>query len=820
MGRDHKEHKRHRSRSKERKRSRSRSPRDRRDRDRDSRRDRERQRDYDRRGDDKRDREKQRDADNKQRQQETKKESKSAVFEMEESRNVNFDDFRLKMTFSAHFQSIFTTNTTTEEIKRMSKAEVKAYRDELDSITVKGIDVPKPIKTWAQCGVNLKMMNVLKKYEYTKPTSIQAQAIPSIMSGRDVIGIAKTGSGKTLAFLLPMFRHILDQPELEEGDGPIAVILAPTRELAMQTYKEANKFAKVLGLRVACTYGGVGISEQIADLKRGAEIVVCTPGRMIDVLAANSGKVTNLRRVTYLVLDEADRMFDKGFEPQIMKVVNNIRPDKQTVLFSATFPRHMEALARKVLEKPVEILVGGKSVVCSDVTQNAVICEEHQKLLKLLELLGMYYEQGSSIVFVDKQEKADDIVDQLMKTGYNSVAPLHGGIDQHDRDSSIADFKTGVIKVLVATSVAARGLDVKNLILVVNYDCPNHYEDYVHRVGRTGRAGKKGYAYTFVLPEQISQYGSQNYQEKMAGEICRAFETAGCKPPQDLKAMFERFKKEMAAEGKEVKLGGKGFEGHGYKYDEGEAEADANKKKMARLVHGMEAGGDDDDDLDEQLNSMIKTKRRLVHGKPQSDKPTTSGNSKTDREAEKRKDAAKLKAEELSSKLKTAQNVIQPVEKTATQLTAEAVIRGQDVAPVQISAAMLAKEKANRLNEKLNYLGGEAAPTQQQEEAWEYFEEEWDINDFPQQVRYKICSRESVGHVAELAEVGISVRGVHVPPGKEPKAGERRLHLLLEARSERNLKAAKEEIIRIMKEAFRQLTAQIQRGGTQSRYKV
>ncbi|EFO84151.1 hypothetical protein CRE_13197 [Caenorhabditis remanei] len=490
MGRDHKEHKRHRSRSKERKRSRSRSPRDRRDRDRDSRRDRERQRDYDRRGDDKmRDREKQRDADNKQRQQETKKESKSAVFEMEESRNdiddilgmkdvdlekemerrrrnvelwrakkkkdeldqaseasddknrkkkawnlddeddedefdvlsqeksekstengqniekidkkpvkmeeedeeedpldafmaeiskknakksgnsgqkssgvvtiiqeekpekekgqllenednmdMVIDDFDIETAaaslchkgrmlaatdHSKVYYRKFKKNfyIETEEIKRMSKAEVKAYRDELDSITVKGIDVPKPIKTWAQCGVNLKMMNVLKKYEYTKPTSIQAQAIPSIMSGRDVIGIAKTGSGKTLAFLLPMFRHILDQPELEEGDGPIAVILAPTRELAMQTYKEANKFAKVLGLRVACTYGGVGISEQIADLKRGAEIVVCTPGRMIDVLAANSGKVTNLRRVTYLVLDEADRMFDKGFEPQVRSLL-------------------------------------------------------------------------------------------------------------------------------------------------------------------------------------------------------------------------------------------------------------------------------------------------------------------------------------------------------------------------------------------------------------------------------------------------------------------------------------------------------------------
>ncbi|CAI2350264.1 unnamed protein product [Caenorhabditis sp. 36 PRJEB53466] len=762
-------------------------------------------------------------------QEEKPEVEKGQVLENEDNTDIVIDDFDLETAAASlchkgrllaqtdhnkvyyrKFKKNFYIET--EEIKRMTKAEVKAYREELDSITVKGVDVPKPIKTWAQCGVNLKMMNVLKRQAYTKPTSIQAQAIPAIMSGRDVIGIAKTGSGKTLAFILPMFRHILDQPELEDGDGPIAVILAPTRELAMQTYKEANKFAKVLGLRVACTYGGVGISEQIADLKRGAEIVVCTPGRMIDVLAANSGKVTNLRRVTYLVLDEADRMFDKGFEPQIMKVVNNIRPDKQTVLFSATFPRHMEALARKVLDKPVEILVGGKSVVCSDVTQNAVICEEHQKLLKLLELLGMYYEQGCSIVFVDKQEKADDIVDQLMKTGYNSVAPLHGGIDQHDRDSSIADFKTGVIKVLVATSVAARGLDVKNLILVVNYDCPNHYEDYVHRVGRTGRAGRKGYAYTFVLPE---------HQEKMAGEICRAFETAGCKAPADLKAMFERFKKEMEEQGKEVKLGGKGFEGSGYKYDEGEAEADANKKKMARLVHGMETGGDDDDDLDEQISSIMKTKRRVVHGKLQSaDKSAGGGPQKNDKNLEKRKETALQAAELLNSRLKGASAAPPPVEKNAAQLTAEAVMRGGEIAPAQMSAAMLAKQVADRLNEKLNYLGGETAPTQQQEEVWEYFEEEWDINDFPQQVRWKICSRESVGHVAELAEVGISVRGTHVPEGKQPKAGERRLHLLLEARSERNLKAAKEEIIRIMKEALRQLTAQIQRGGTQARYRV
>ncbi|KIH47084.1 DEAD/DEAH box helicase [Ancylostoma duodenale] len=612
----------------------------------------------------------------------------------------------------------------TPEIAKMTKAEVRAYREELDGIEVKGNKCPKPIKTWAQCGVEFKILQQLKKHNYTKPTPIQAQAIPCIMAGRDIIGIAKTGSGKTLAFLLPMFRHILDQPELEELDGPIALIMSPTRELAMQTWKEANKFAKVssfsvllyfqhfivfsigltfftykilkvLDIRVVCVYGGVGISEQIADLKRGAEVIVCTPGRMIDMLAANSGKVTNLRRVTYLVLDEADRMFDMGFEPQVMKIINNIRPDRQTVLFSATFPRQMEALARKILDKPIEIQVGGKSVVCADVTQNAVICEEHQKLLKLLELLGIYYEQGNVIVFVDKQEKADDIVSQLMRNGY-SCAPLHGGIDQFDRDSTITDFKTGNIKILVATSVAARGLDVKNLILVVNYDCPNHYEDYVHRVGRTGRAGNKGYAYTFILPE---------HQERMAGEVCRAFETAGAKPPPELKAMFEKFKAEMAAQGKEVHLGGKGFAGSGYKYDEDEAEAEATKKKMTRLVCGMEHGADDDDELDEQLSMMIKSKRRVVEGQM-----GQNGLKKNADVEDKVGFVAKAKA--MAEKLATLRNLNAPAEKDAAQKAAEAIMKA-----------------------------GEALPTTSQEEEWQYFEEELDINDFPQQVRYRVCSR-------------------------------------------------------------------------------
>ena len=185
-----------------------------------------------------------------------------------------------------------------------------------------------------------------------------------------------------------------------------------------------------------------------------------------------------------------------------MKVIDNTRPDRQLVMFSATFPRSMEALARKILQKPIEISVGGKSVVCKDIEQHVHIVEEEKKFLKLLELLGTHHTDGSAIIFVDKQEHADSLLKDLMNASYTSCGSLHGGIDQYDRDSTITDFKGGKIKILVATSVAARGLDVKELVLVVNYDCPNHYEDYVHRCGRTGRAGNKGFAHTFLTEDQ------------------------------------------------------------------------------------------------------------------------------------------------------------------------------------------------------------------------------------------------------------------------------------------------------------------------------
>ena len=264
-------------------------------------------------------------------------------------------------------------------------------------------------------------------------------------------------------------------------------------------------------------------------MKKGAEIIVCTPGRMIDLLTANSGRVTNLKRVTYLVLDEADRMFDMGFEPQVMKIVNNIRPDRQTLLFSATFPKQMDSLARKILKKPLEITVGGRSVVAAEIDQIVEVRAEDTKFNRLLEILGQMYNddpEARTLIFVDRQEAADNLLRELLRKSYLAMS-LHGGKDQVDRDTTISDFKSGVVPIVIATSVAARGLDVKQLKLVINYDAPNHMEDYVHRAGRTGRAGNKGTCITFITPEQ----------DRYSVDIYRALKASNATVPPELEEL-------------------------------------------------------------------------------------------------------------------------------------------------------------------------------------------------------------------------------------------------------------------------------------------
>lgn len=234
------------------------------------------------------------------------------------------------------------------ELAAMPPSKVSALRQSLDNTRVRGRYCPRPISAWSQCGLSGSTIALLKRCTYAHPTPIQAQAIPCIMSGRDVIVIARTGLGKTLSFMLPLLRHIARRPRAVPGEGPGAVVIAPTRELAIQIYGEGSRFSKPLYIHCMCAHGGSALKDQITELKRGTDVVVCTPGRMIDLISMNSGRICNLRRVTFVVLDEAYRMFDMGFEPPLTRIVENVPPDRETVMFSATFPILVENLARKV----------------------------------------------------------------------------------------------------------------------------------------------------------------------------------------------------------------------------------------------------------------------------------------------------------------------------------------------------------------------------------------------------------------------------------------------------------------------------------------
>ncbi|RWW25346.1 hypothetical protein BHE74_00005042 [Ensete ventricosum] len=396
----------------------------------------------------------------------------------------------------------------------------KDFYEEQPSIS--GFDVPKPIKLFEECGFSTALMGAITKQGYEKPTTIQCQALPIVLSGRDVIGIAKTGSGKTAAFVLPMIVHIMDQPELGKGEGPIGVICAPTRELAHQIYLEAKKFAKPYGIRVGAVYGGVSKLDQFKELKAGCEVVVATPGRLIDLLKM---KALTMLRATYLVLDEADRMFDLGFEPQIRSIVGQIRPDRQTLLFSATMPYKVERLAREILSDPVRVTVGEVGMANEDITQVVnVISSDAEKMPWLLEKLPGLIDDGDVLVFASKKATVDEIESQLIQNGFK-IAALHGDKDQASRMDILQKFKSGIYHVLVATDVAARGLDIKSIKSVVNFDIARDMDMHVHRIGRTGRAGDKdGTAYTLITQKEA----------RFAGELVNSLVAAGQDVPAEL----------------------------------------------------------------------------------------------------------------------------------------------------------------------------------------------------------------------------------------------------------------------------------------------
>ena len=351
---------------------------------------------------------------------------------------------------------------------------------------------------FADLGLHEVVLHAIADAGYTLPTPIQRQAIPLALKGRDLMGLAQTGTGKTAGFSIPIIERLYGGPSRTR-----ALILTPTRELCQQVEEAFKKYGKYAGLSVVSVYGGVGYDIQVTALRGGVDVIVATPGRLIDHLEKQNVSFDELE---VLVLDEADRMLDMGFAPQISRIVSTIPSYRQTLLFSATMPPEVEALARKYLRKPVVVQVGRRSSAATTV-KHFVYPVPKQRKVELLALLLKQAALDSVLVFTRTKHGADRVVRHLELEGINADA-LHADKTQGQRESALLRFREGKTRVLVATDIAQRGLDISGITHVINYDVPQQAEDYVHRIGRTGRAAQTGDAYTFMCADEIAMVKS------------------------------------------------------------------------------------------------------------------------------------------------------------------------------------------------------------------------------------------------------------------------------------------------------------------------
>ncbi|KAF0919019.1 hypothetical protein E2562_027655 [Oryza meyeriana var. granulata] len=366
----------------------------------------------------------------------------------------------------------------------------------------------------------------IQRAGFSSPTPIQAQSWPIALQSQDVVAIAKTGSGKTLGYLLPGFMHI-KRLQNNPRSGPTVLVLAPTRELATQILEEAVKFGRSSRISSTCLYGGAPKGPQLRDLDRGVDVVVATPGRLNDILEMRR---ISLKQVSYLVLDEADRMLDMGFEPQIRKIVKDIPPRRQTLMYTATWPKEVRRIADDLLVHPVQVTIGSvdELVANSAITQNVELITPLEKLRRLEQILRSQDSGSKVLIFCTTKRMCDQLARTL--TRQFGASAIHGDKSQSEREKVLSHFRSGRSPILVATDVAARGLDIKDIRVVINYDFPTGIEDYVHRIGRTGRAGATGVAYTFFC-DQDSKY---------AADLIKILEGANQRVPRDLVDMASR----------------------------------------------------------------------------------------------------------------------------------------------------------------------------------------------------------------------------------------------------------------------------------------
>ncbi|CAJ0961331.1 unnamed protein product, partial [Mesorhabditis belari] len=408
----------------------------------------------------------------------------------------------------------FSANIPESELFASGSSGINFDKYQEIPVNVKGSDVPPVMETFDDAKVSDLVRQNIQRSGYTKPTPVQKYSIPILLAGRDLMSCAQTGSGKTAAFLVPMIDKFLSRgveklPQLSYLNNrrcqrPVGLILAPTRELAMQIYKESCKFSHATRLTAALLYGGrENYREQISRLQHGCNLLIATPGRLIDVVQQG---YLDLSEVRFFVLDEADRMLDMGFEPQIRQIDSlGLRPkDKRTTaMFSATFPSEIQALARDFLRPDyIFITVGRVGSTTENIKQDVLWVEEHEKRNKLFEILQQS-RNGLVLIFVETKRGASDLAYHLIHLGARAVS-IHGDLNQFERERNLSFFKNGSYPIMVATAVAARGLDIPDVRHVINFDIPTCIDEYVHRIGRTGRAGNLGAATSFFNDKNTS----------------------------------------------------------------------------------------------------------------------------------------------------------------------------------------------------------------------------------------------------------------------------------------------------------------------------
>lgn len=443
--------------------------------------------------------------------------------------------------------------------------------DKYEDIPVEttGNDAPKSISTFEEANLGEIITFNIQLAHYTTPTPVQKSSIPIVKGKRDLMACAQTGSGKTAAFLVPILSRIFEEGPFEHSGSirpgtsrrkqfPIAIVLAPTRELASQIYDEARKFVYRSRIRPCVVYGGADVGTQMRDIDRGCHILVATPGRLVDMI--QRGKI-GLECVQFLCLDEADRMLDMGFEPQIREIVEKCdmpqTGERQTLMFSATFPKEIQMLARDFLDNYIFLAVGRVGSTSENITQKVVWVEEHDKREFLLDLLNASGPDSLTLVFVETKRGADALEDFLVRCPDNyRVSSIHGDRHQREREQALAYFRSGQTPILVATAVAARGLDIPNVKHVINFDMPSDIEEYVHRIGRTGRVGHTGLATSF--------FNDKN--RNISRDLIDTLSDSKQEIPSWLESMGYQAQQHLAAKrAQKSRYGGGGFGGRDYR---------------------------------------------------------------------------------------------------------------------------------------------------------------------------------------------------------------------------------------------------------------